>query len=137
QLDLTKLIFGRLTWQAVPYHEPILVWTFVAIALIGMGVVAWVTKARLWGYLWSEWFTSIDHRKIGIMYIVLGLVMLLRGLADAIMMRLQLALALCGNIGYLPPEHYAQIFTALGVILMFFVVRPLVTGFLKYVVPLQ
>src|SRR5262245_21735456 len=105
QLDLAKLIFGRLTWEAIPYHEPILVWTFAAMMLIGMGVVGWVTKAKLWGTLWNDWFTSIDHKKIGIMYIVLGLVMLLRGFADAIMMRLQQAMAFGDNLGYLPPEH--------------------------------
>ena len=137
QLDLTRLIFGRLTWEAIPYHEPILVWTFVATALIGFGIIAWVTKAKLWGYLWSEWFTSIDHKKIGIMYIILGLVMLLRGFADAIMMRLQQAMAFGENLGYLPPEHYDQIFTAHGVIMIFFVAMPLVTGFMNYVMPMQ
>lgn len=137
QFDLAKLIFGRLTWDAIPYHEPILVWTFAVIALVGVGILGWVTKAKAWGYLWSEWFTSIDHKKIGIMYVVLGLIMLLRGFADAIMMRLQQAMAFGGNLGYLPPEHYDQIFTAHGVIMIFFVAMPLVTGFMNYVVPLQ
>jgi len=137
QLDLTRLIFGRLTWEAIPYHEPILVWTFVAVALVGVGVFAAVTRAGAWGYLWREWFTSIDHKKIGIMYIILGLVMLLRGFADAIMMRLQQAMAFGDNLGYLPPEHYDQIFTAHGVIMIFFVAMPLVTGFMNYVMPLQ
>ncbi len=134
---LSSLIFGRLTWDAIPLHEPILLWTFVVIALIGIGVLGAVTKAGLWGYLWRDWFTSIDHKKIGIMYIILGLVMLLRGFADAIMMRLQQAMAFGDNLGYLPPEHYDQIFTAHGVIMIFFVAMPLVTGFMNYVVPLQ
>jgi len=137
QLDLATLIFGRLSWDAIPYHEPILLWTFVGTMLLGMGVVGWVTKAKLWGYLWGEWFTSIDHKKIGIMYIVLGLVMLVRGFADAIMMRLQQAMSFGDNLGYLPPEHYDQVFTAHGVIMIFFVAMPLVTGFMNYVVPLQ
>ncbi|MDB6061429.1 MAG: cyoB [Verrucomicrobiaceae bacterium] len=135
--DLAKLIFGRLTWEAIPFHEPILLWTFVVVALVGGVVVGAVTKYKLWGYLWREWFTSIDHKKIGIMYIVLGLVMLLRGFTDAIMMRLQQAMAFGDNVGYLPPEHYDQIFTAHGVIMIFFVAMPLVTGFMNYVVPLQ
>jgi cytochrome o ubiquinol oxidase subunit I len=100
-------------------------------------VLAAVTKYKLWGYLWREWFTSIDHKKIGVMYVVLGLVMLLRGFADAIMMRLQQAMAFGDNLGYLPPEHYDQIFTAHGVIMIFFVAMPLVTGFMNYIVPLQ
>lgn len=131
------LIFGRLTWESIPLHEPILIATFAMVVLGGIGVVALLTRYKLWGYLWNEWFTSIDHKKIGIMYIVLGLVMLMRGFADAIMMRLQQAMAFGDNAGYLPPHHYDQIFTAHGVIMIFFVAMPLVTGFMNYVVPLQ
>lgn len=137
QPNLAKLIFGRLTWDAIPLHEPILIATFAMVALGGVAVLALLTRYKLWGYLWNEWFTSIDHKKIGIMYIVLGLVMLMRGFADAIMMRLQQAMAFGDNVGYLPPHHYDQIFTAHGVIMIFFVAMPLVTGFMNYVVPLQ
>ena len=135
--DLSKLIFGRLTWEAIPYHEPILLATFAAVAIGGLALVAVITKYRLWGYLWREWFTSIDHKKIGIMYMVLGLVMLLRGFADAVMMRLQQAISFGDNLGYLPPHHYDQIFTAHGVIMIFFVAMPIVTGLMNYIVPLQ
>ncbi|HEX4870416.1 MAG TPA: cytochrome o ubiquinol oxidase subunit I [Moraxellaceae bacterium] len=135
--SLTKLIFGRLSWDAIPYHEPILVLTFLAVAAGGIAVVALLTRYKLWGYLWREWLTSIDHKKLGIMYIILGLVMLLRGFADAIMMRLQQAIAFGDNMGYLPPHHYDQIFTAHGVIMIFFVAMPLITGFMNYLVPLQ
>ncbi len=88
-----KLVFGRLTLDAIPYHEPILVATFAAVALGGIVVFGAITYYRLWGYLWTEWFTSVDHKRIGVMYMVLGIVMLLRGFADAIMMRLQQAIA--------------------------------------------
>ncbi|VTU29202.1 Ubiquinol oxidase subunit 1 [Variovorax sp. PBL-H6] len=135
--DLTKLIFGRLTLEAFPYHEPILVATFIAVALGGLALVGAMTYYRVWGTLWRDWITSIDHKKIGVMYIVLGLVMLLRGFSDAIMMRLQQAVAFGDNAGYLPPHHYDQIFTAHGVIMIFFVAMPLVTGLMNYVVPLQ
>ncbi|WP_343203531.1 cytochrome o ubiquinol oxidase subunit I [Luteibacter sp. SG786] len=130
-------MFGRLTLEAIPYHEPILIGTFVAVAIGGIALLALITKHKLWGYLWSEWFTSIDHKKIGIMYMVLGIVMLLRGFSDAIMMRAQQAIAFNGNPGFLPPHHYDQIFTAHGVIMIFFVAMPLVTGLMNYVVPLQ
>nr|WP_314074113.1 cytochrome o ubiquinol oxidase subunit I [uncultured Roseococcus sp.] len=130
-------IFGRLSLDALPLHEPILVTTFAAVALGGVALLALLTWFRLWGYLWKEWFTSVDHKKIGIMYMVLGLVMLLRGFADAIMMRLQQALAFNGSEGYLNAHHYDQIFTAHGVIMIFFVAMPLVTGIMNYVVPLQ
>jgi cytochrome o ubiquinol oxidase subunit 1 len=129
--------FGKLSLDALPLHEPILVGTFIVVALLGVALLAAITRYKLWGYLWREWFTSIDHKKIGIMYMVLGLVMLLRGFADAVMMRLQQAMAFNGSEGYLPAHHYDQIFTAHGVIMIFFVAMPLVTGLMNYVVPLQ
>ena len=136
-LDIAKLIFGRLTLDSIPYHVPILVWTFVGVAIGGAAVVGALTYLRAWGYLWREWFTSIDHKKIGVMYVVLGLIMLLRGFSDALMMRSQQAIAFGSNAGYLPPEHYDQIFTAHGVIMIFFVAMPLVVGLMNFVVPLQ
>jgi len=136
-INLTKLIFGRLTWDAIPFHEPILVITFVMVALGGVAVLAALTYFRLWTPLWRDWVTSIDHKRIGIMYVVLGIIMLLRGFADALMMRAQQAMAFGGSGGFLPPHHYDQIFTAHGVIMIFFVAMPLVTGLMNYVVPLQ
>ena len=137
QLDLTQLIFGRLSWDAIPLHEPVIVATFVVVAIGGVALLGALTYYRVWGYLWKEWFTSIDHKKIGIMYMVLGLVMLLRGFADAIMMRIQQAWAFGDATGYLPPDHYDQIFTAHGVIMIFFVAMPLITGIMNYIIPLQ
>ncbi|AJE99007.1 cytochrome o ubiquinol oxidase subunit I [Pandoraea apista] len=136
-MDIVKLIFGRLTIEAIPYHEPILLATFAGVAIGGIVVLGAITYFKLWGYLWREWFTSIDHKKIGVMYVILGIIMLLRGFADAAMMRLQQAVSFGDNMGYLPPHHYDQIFTAHGVIMIFFVAMPLVTGLMNFVVPLQ
>src|SRR6201991_2984071 len=135
--DLQKLIFGRLTLDSIPYHEPILVVTFAGVAIGGIAVLGVLTYFRLWGFLWKEWFTSIDHKKIGIMYIVLAIIMLLRGFSDALLMRAQQAIAFNGNEGFLPPHHYDQIFTAHGVIMIFFMAMPFVTGLMNFVVPLQ
>jgi len=135
--DLAKIIFGRLSLESLPYHEPILVGTFIMVAIGGAAVLGLITWYKWWGYLWSEWFTSVDHKKIGVMYIVLGLIMLLRGFADALMMRAQQAISFGDNQGYLPAHHYDQIFTAHGVIMIFFVAMPLVTGIMNFVVPLQ
>jgi cytochrome o ubiquinol oxidase subunit I len=135
--SLARMIFGRLTWESFPIHEPILVVTFAVVALIGLALVGVITRYRLWGYLWKEWFTSVDHKKVGIMYMVLGIVMLLRGFADALMMRAQQAVAFGDNPGYLPPHHYDQIFTAHGTIMIFFVAIPLVAGIINFVMPLQ
>jgi len=135
--DLQKLLLGRLTWDAIPLHEPILVNTLIVVALGAAVLVAAVTRYRGWGPLWRDWITSIDHKKIGVMYIVLGIVMLLRGFSDAVMMRLQQAISFGGDLGYLPPHHYDQIFTAHGVIMIFFVAMPLVIGLINIAVPLQ
>ncbi|WP_024868045.1 cytochrome o ubiquinol oxidase subunit I [Pseudoxanthomonas suwonensis] len=128
---------GYLGWESFPLHDPVILSAFVGTVVAGLAVLALITKYRLWGTLWRDWFTSIDHKKIGIMYMVLGLVMLLRGFSDAIMMRAQQAIAFGDNMGYLPPHHYDQVFTAHGVIMIFFVAMPLVTGLMNYLVPLQ
>ncbi|ROR47888.1 cytochrome o ubiquinol oxidase subunit I [Diaphorobacter sp. C33] len=131
-------LLGRITWDSIPMaHEPIVLWTFIAVVLGGIVMLAGLTKFRLWGPLWRDWICSIDHKKIGIMYMILGLVMFLRGFADAVMMRLQQAMAVGESMGYLPPHHYDQIFTAHGVIMIFFVAMPFVTGLMNYLVPLQ
>ncbi|WP_298962035.1 cytochrome o ubiquinol oxidase subunit I [uncultured Methylobacterium sp.] len=135
--SLQKFLFGRFTLESIPFHEPILQVTFAGVALGGIAVLAAITYFRFWGPLWRDWLTSVDHKKIGIMYVVLALVMLLRGFADALLMRSQQAVAFGANEGFLPPHHYDQIFTAHGVIMIFFMAMPFVTGLMNYVVPLQ
>ena len=130
-------LLGRLTIESLPLNEPIVVGTFVVVALGGLALLAALTYFRLWGYLWKEWFTSVDHKKIGIMYMVLGLIMFLRGFSDAVLMRMQQAVAFNGNDGPLPAHHFDQVFTAHGVIMIFFVAMPFVTGLMNFVVPLQ
>ena len=130
-------MFGKLTLDSVPYHEPIVMGTFAAVALGGILLLGTITYFGKWKYLWTEWFTTVDHKRIGVMYIVVALVMLLRGFADAIMMRSQLAIANNDHAGFLPPHHYDQIFTAHGVIMIFFMAMPFMTGLVNVVVPLQ
>ena len=136
--EIARFLFGRLGWESLAFlHDPIILMTFLGSMAGGLAVLGWVTKKGLWGYLWSEWFCSIDHKKIGIMYIILAVVMLLRGFADGIMMRSHTMLAFGESQGYLPPHHYDQIFTAHGVIMIFFVAMPLIAGLMNIVVPLQ
>lgn len=130
-------MFGKLTLDAIPLQEPIVVVTLIGIILGGLAVVGALTYFRKWKWLWSEWLTSVDHKKIGIMYIIVAMVMMFRGFADAIMMRSQQALASAGEAGFLPPHHYDQIFTAHGVIMIFFMATPFVVGLMNLVVPLQ
>ena len=134
---LLSLLLGRLSWDAIPFKEPILLGTFIGVALGGVAVLGAITYFKAWGVLWRDWITSIDHKKIGIMYIILGLIMLLRGFSDAVMMRAQQSISFGASAGFLPPHHYDQVFTAHGVIMIFFVAMPLVTGLMNFVVPLQ
>lgn len=130
-------MLGKLTLDAIPIHEPIIVITVICILLAGIAILGVITYFGKWKWLWSEWLTSVDHKKICIMYIIVAMVMLLRGFADAIMMRGQQALASAGEAGFLPPHHYDQIFTAHGVIMIFFMATPFVVGLMNLVVPLQ
>ncbi|CAE36369.1 ubiquinol oxidase polypeptide I [Bordetella bronchiseptica MO149] len=131
------MMFGKLSLEAIPFHDPIIMGTMVVVILGGATLLGAVTYFGKWKYLWTEWFTSVDHKKIGIMYIIVALVMLLRGFADAIMMRTQQAVASADSAGFLPPHHYDQIFTAHGVIMIFFMAMPFITGLMNIVVPLQ
>ncbi len=130
-------MFGKLNLNAIPFHEPIIMGTLAAVLVFGAALIGAITYFGKWKPLWTEWICSVDHKKIGVMYIVLALVMLLRGFADAIMMRVQQAIAYGDAAGYLPPHHYDQIFTAHGVIMIFFVATPLVLGLMNVIVPLQ
>src|SRR5471030_1740829 len=130
-------MFGKLTLSAIPLHEPIIMGTLMVVVLGGIALLGAITYFGKWRYLWTEWFTSVDHKRIGVMYIILALIMLVRGFADAIMMRAQQAVAANGSEGYLPPHHYDQIFTAHGVIMIFFVATPFILGLMNVVVPLQ
>jgi cytochrome o ubiquinol oxidase subunit 1 len=130
-------MFGQLTWAAIPFDQPIPLITSMVVILAVLGVIALVLYKGYFPYLWSEWITSTDHKRIGIMYIVLALVMLIRGFSDAIMMRSQQAMAVGQSQGYLPPEHYDQIFSAHGTIMIFFMAMPFVIGLMNFVLPLQ
>nr|WP_231388680.1 cytochrome o ubiquinol oxidase subunit I [Pseudooceanicola algae] len=130
-------IFGRLNLDWIPYHEPILIGTFAGVALAGLIGFFLMTYFRLWMPFWKNWVTTVDHKKIGIMYMVLGFIMLVRGFTDALMMRAQQAMAAGGAEGYLPPHHFDQVFTAHGVIMIFFVGMAFITGFMNFVMPLQ
>jgi cytochrome o ubiquinol oxidase subunit 1 len=130
-------LLGKLDWSAIPFDQPIIMAASGGMVLAIVLVLAWVTLKGYWPYLWREWLTSVDHKRIGVMYIILALIMLLRGFSDAIMMRAQQALAAGGAMGYLPPEHFDQVFSAHGTIMIFFVAMPLVIGLMNFVVPLQ
>ena len=130
-------MLGRLSWSAIPFNEPLPLLSAAVVGLVVLAVLAVVILKGWLPYLWREWVTSVDHKRIGAMYVLLGLIMLLRGFSDAIMMRTQQAIAVGDAQGYLPPDHYDQIFSAHGVIMIFFVAMPLVIGLMNFIVPLQ
>jgi cytochrome o ubiquinol oxidase subunit 1 len=129
-------VFGKLTWDAIPFDEPI---PLVSSGIVGLALLAVLVYIAVKGwvpYLWREWITSVDHKRIGVMYVFLASLMLLRGFIDALMMRSQQAFAFQSQ-GYLPPDHYNQIFSAHGTIMIFFVAMPFVIGLMNFVMPLQ
>ncbi len=130
-------ILGKLNLSAIPFDEPPAMIAGGGMVFGAIAVVILITYLRKWKWLWSEWLTSVDHKKIGIMYILVALVMLLRGFADALLMRTQQAVSVGSAHGFLPPSHYDQIFTAHGVIMIFFMAMPLMVGLMNIVVPLQ
>jgi cytochrome o ubiquinol oxidase subunit I len=129
-------MLGKLSWAAIPIDQPVPLVTGAVVLVAILAIFAWVVIAGHLPYLWREWITSVDHKRIGVMYTLLAMVMLLRGFADAIMMRSQQAMAYHSQ-GYLPPEHFNQIFSAHGTIMIFFVAMTFVIGLMNLVVPLQ
>jgi cytochrome o ubiquinol oxidase subunit I len=120
-------MLGKLTWDAIPWDQPIPLVAASVVGLVILGILTTVVVKGYMPYLWREWITSVDHKRVGVMYTLLGLVMLLRGFIDAIMMRSQQAVAFHAG-GYLPPEHFDQIFSAHGTIMIFFGAMPFVIG---------
>jgi cytochrome o ubiquinol oxidase subunit I len=129
-------MLGKLTIDALPFYSGIAMAGALIVVFGVLGVVALITWLGQWRYLWTEWLTSLDHKKIGIMYVMLALVMLVRGFIDAMMMRTQQAVAL-GSQGYLPPDHFDQILTSHATIMVFFVAMPFLIGLFNIVVPQQ
>jgi len=129
-------MFGKLTLQALP-HDPIVIAATLFMLLVGVGLIAFVTYYKKWSWLWYEWLTSLDHKKIGVMYIIVALVMFVRGMVDASLMRTQQAISVGVNHGFLAPDHFDQLFSAHGVIMIFFVAMPFMIGLLNVIIPLQ
>jgi len=129
-------MLGKLGWGSIPFDQPLPLAASSVVALAILGVLGWAWRAGHFPYLWREWITSVDHKRIGVMYCLLALVMLLRGFSDALLMRGQQAIAY-GNPGYLDAGHFAQLFSAHGTIMIFFVAMTFMIGLINFAVPLQ
>src|SRR5690606_30119676 len=117
---MREFLLGKLDGSALP-HEWHTIAGSISFILMGLAIVAFITYKRRWKWLWKEWLTSVDPKKIGIMYFIVGGAMLLRGGLDAVMLWLQQALASGDSTGYLSAQHFQEIFTAHGNIMVFFV----------------
>lgn len=128
--------YGRLTDHALK-HDWIEYMAGVSMFLGLFAIIAIITYLKRWKWLWREWLTSVDHKKIGVMYLIASAIMLFKGLIDAGMMRAQQAYAVGDSMGYLGPDHFQQIFTAHGATMIFFVAMGVIFGIINLVVPLQ
>src|SRR3989338_8601981 len=133
---MKELLLGNISWDALP-HEWFTIGASLSFTLMGLTVVAVITRLKRWKWLWKEWLTSVDPKKIGIMYFIVAGLMLLRGGLDAIMIWVQQALSTGSSQGFLTADHFQQIFTAHGNIMVFFVAMGFVSGLINYIVPLQ
>jgi cytochrome o ubiquinol oxidase subunit 1 len=138
-------VLGRFDWSALPFVRAVQTPTVseiigaLAAALVviaALGLVGLLTRYGRWRWLWSNWLTSLDHKKIGVMYIVIAFVMLSRALIEGVLMRMQQAAAI-DNPGFLSPDHFGQLFSTHGSIMIFFMAMPFLTGVINYVLPLQ
>ncbi|MDA3921360.1 MAG: cytochrome o ubiquinol oxidase subunit I [Salinisphaera sp.] len=130
-------ILGKLTLQSIPYDNPILMFAGAIMIGTAIAVLAGVTYFGKWKYLYTEWLTTVDHKKIGVMYLIIAFIFLLRGFIDALMMRAQQAFASGGSEGYLPPHHFAELFTGHGTMMIFFMGMPFLIGLMNIAVPTQ
>ncbi|WP_293627735.1 cbb3-type cytochrome c oxidase subunit I [Salinisphaera sp.] len=130
-------MFGKLTLDAFHHSSMIIVFANVIMIGTGLAVVAALTYYRKWGYLYREWFTTVDHKKIGVIYIVIAMIFLLRGFIDASMVRAQQASAGPGMEGYLEAAHFAELFTGHGTMMIFFMAMPFLVGLMNIAIPLQ
>ena len=139
------LLLGRLTWNSIvfvrtwrnPTLNEIIGACAGGVAVAGaVGLIGLVTALGKWRYLWREWLTSLDHKKIGIMYMAFAVIMMARALIEASLMRLQQAVAI-NNPGLVSPDHFAQLFSTHGTIMVFFVGMPLLIGLMNFAMPLQ
>lgn len=129
-------MLGKLNIQALQ-HGPIVLGGQISMVLAGFGVIVLLTYLKRWKWLWNEWLTSLDPKRIGVMYIVVAVLMLLRGIVDALMIRGQQAISVGSAHGFLSPDHFQQIFSAHGTIMIFFVAMGLMFGLINLIVPLQ
>jgi cytochrome o ubiquinol oxidase subunit 1 len=135
-MNWAALIFGKLSWSAFP-QNPIAIGGAVFLVAGVFVVFILVTYFKLWKYFWSEWLTSLDPKRIGVMYLVVAAGMLVRGGIDALLMRAQQATSVGSSQGILSANHFQEIFSAHGSIMIFFVAMGMMFGLINLVVPLQ
>jgi cytochrome o ubiquinol oxidase subunit 1 len=135
-MSITAFIFGKLSWGVFP-QSPIAWGGALFMVFMGFFLLGLITYLKRWKWLWTEWLTTLDHKKIGVMYILVAVVMFVRGGSDALLMRTQQATSVGASQGILTAEHFQQIFSAHGSIMIFFVAMGLMFGLINVIMPLQ
>ena len=133
---VTSDLFGRLTREAF-MHDAIEDAVGVSSILGAIALIIYLTYKKQWKSIWHDWITTLDHKKIGIMYLIVSGIMLLKGVVDAVMMRVQQIWSVGDSFGYLGVDHYQQLFTAHGTTMIFFVAMGLIAALMNYLIPLQ
>lgn len=129
-------ILGKLTLHALPQDRVTLA-AGIGLVLGAVFVLGMLIYLKKLGWLWREWLTSLDPKKIGVMYIIVAVLMLLRGVSDALMMRAQQATSVGASHGPLSSDTFQQVFSAHGTIMIFFVAMGLMFGLINLILPLQ
>jgi cytochrome o ubiquinol oxidase subunit 1 len=129
-------MLGKLSWHALN-NGPVVLGGQLSMVLGALAAIIFLTYTKRWKWLWREWLTSLDPKKIGVMYVIVAILMLLRGLTDAAMMRAQQATSVGSSHGFLTADHFQQVFSAHGTIMIFFVAMGLMFGLINLVMPLQ
>jgi cytochrome o ubiquinol oxidase subunit 1 len=133
---VASTLLGKLNWNAIP-RNPLTLGGAITVVVVVIGFFAFMTFAQRWKWLWNEWLTSVDPKRIGVMYILVSLIMLVRGGFDALLMRTQQATSVGSSHGIITADHFQQIFSAHGTIMIFFVAMGLLFGIANLVLPLQ
>ncbi|HSX08267.1 MAG TPA: cytochrome o ubiquinol oxidase subunit I [Candidatus Saccharimonadales bacterium] len=131
-----NILTGKLTIQAFQ-HNLVTTGGVIIMVLALLAIAAGLTYFKRWKWLWKEWLTSLDPKKIGVMYLAVAIVMLLRGISDAVMIRAQQATSVGSAHGFIPSDQFQQVFTAHGTIMIFFAAMGLMFGLINLVVPMQ
>ncbi|MGC8461249.1 MAG: cbb3-type cytochrome c oxidase subunit I [Candidatus Dormibacteria bacterium] len=135
-LLIANVLLGRFSTHVLP-SDPMTMIAFISILVILLVTAGIITRMKRWTWLWKEWITTVDPKRIGVMYLIVSMLMLIRGGSDAILLRAQQLTGVGASSGIMPTATFQQIFSAHGTIMIFFVAMGFLFGIVNLVVPIQ